>query len=220
MKEVMLQRAKLGFILYNFMVIAVFGMQNIETFKLDTLPVGIKIDSGRIVSALKFIDKNGENIFVAVEYEQSEYGKPDYKAQIYARQYIKKEHDWKMLWKIWDFAPHALSSVGFKMNTFKVFDFDGDSIAETSFFYTIAFEGADPRHVKYMLHFHGEKFAIRGKFPMSIDDVNLYEKNMDPAYKKLDEKLRDYASNAWDAYAKKYFIEEFDLKVLPVPKNK
>ncbi len=144
-------------------------------------------------------DKSGFHYFAIEHIELGVLGNRGYSSKISAySQKFAEPGKWSETWRIKDFSPNELSSIGYLDNTFKIIDIDNDSIAEICFMYTIFSDCCDAWVTKLILHRKGEKLAIRGKIPIVNEDLDSYSKEFDPAFDKVDEKIKKYASEQWD----------------------
>lgn len=182
-----------------------FG-EGLQLLKFDSLSAKNLQHKGNLVEGRTYIDKAGKHTIIVCELKQGVYFEEGYRSELYAYSYLhSKDSLPKLEWQIKDFAGAIFGTIGYEKSSLNVFDLDKDGFAETSFFYTTVFEGADPWITKYMLHSKNQKYAIRGKIPVSVDDMERYEKNIDKTYNALPAFFKEYASKEWDRFMKDNF---------------
>lgn len=174
---------------------------NIRILPTDSSDFPAEISQkGQVVETVRFVDKAGEHIIAICELEQGQLYDQDYKSELFAAQYLITTDEIKREWKIWDFAQTPGSTVSYEEKTLQIEDVDGDGFAESSFFYIIASDGADPWTLKLMLHSKGKKLPIRGKIPLFAYDKQRYEKNIDDSFNAVNIKMKIYASERWEKH--------------------
>lgn len=178
--------------------------------KVELLAKGTKFPDGvafkgEFKEGAKWTDRNGEHYIIISQYTEGEFFSPSWKSEFYASEYLIKDGKATLAWDIKDFAQKHFQDVAYFPQTLVVEDVDNDGLMESCFFYNIDQDGLDPMNVKMMLHTKGEKLAIRGKLPKTEADFDeRYEKNVDPAFAKHHNLLKDYANEKWDAFVAEY----------------
>jgi hypothetical protein len=147
---------------------------------------------GKLQEAWQWTDKSGENILITSivepfdDKQKDEYGEEGQTAELHAFHFIKKESDWKLLWKISDgekACPFDITA-GFIKNATTITDLDGNGIAETTVQYKLACRSdVSPARMKLIMHEDSLKYSLRGymwiqaaeneKFTLKEDELNL-----------------------------------------------
>lgn len=162
------------------------------------LPKAI-VPSDSLFEALRFEDSKGLHFITVSGHTKGQYGTPGFSSRLNASGFQVTQGEYKRVWQAKDFNPNAYTWVNYQAGTLKVTDWDADGIAEISFSYSLSGDGADPFTQKMLAFEGGTKYAIRGKIPVSPDDMELYTKTLDPS-PNADKSIRDSMSVAWDNY--------------------
>ena len=211
-----------------------------------------KVDAGQVPSTLRFRgkpyevwqwkDSLGDNLLIATlvdaynDKQKNEYDEEGQTAELHAFHYVKKDGDYKLLWKISDAEKACPFDItcGFIKNGITVTDLDKDGIAETTVPYKLACRSdVSPADMKIVMHEDTVKYALRGLmwvrasesdlFTVTDDNANLeslpkkkdeYEQLMQSFGRYQNEKEFATAPPEFLKYAKdqwmKHVIEKFD----------
>ncbi|HEX2630673.1 MAG TPA: hypothetical protein VHM26_16770 [Chitinophagaceae bacterium] len=211
-----------------------------------------KVDAAQVPATLKFRgkpyevwqwkDSLGDNLLVATlveaynDKQKNEYDEEGQTAELHAFHYVKKDADYKLLWKISDAEKACPFDItcGFIKNGITVTDLDKDGIAETTVPYKLACRSdVSPADMKIVMHEDTAKYALRGLmwvrasesdlFTITDDNANLeslpkkkdeYDQLMQSFGRYQNEKEFATAPPAFLKYAKdqwmKHVIEKFD----------
>jgi hypothetical protein len=211
-----------------------------------------KADASQVPSSLKFRgkpyevwqwkDSLGDNLLIASLVEpyadkpSKEYDEEGNTSELHAFHYVKKDGDYKLLWKISDAEKSCPFDItcGFIKNGITVTDLDKDGIAETTVQYKLACRSdVSPADMKVVMHEDTAKYALRGlmwikaseedKFTVTDDNANLeslpkkkdeYEQLIQSFGRYQNEKEFATAPPEFLKYAKdqwmKHVIEKFD----------
>ena len=173
-----------------------------SVFKITTLnekdiPNNIPQLKGKIVASARWSDKNGDNIIMISEFRKGQILEPGYASELYAIQFSINPSGCDTVWKIKDFN-YQDAEVEYAQGTLKILDIDKDSIAESSFFYTIA--STEKQITKFMMHTKRKKLAIRGFWTIGSEseDPQLDSVVIDKVFNRFHKKFKEYAINEWD----------------------
>ena len=184
----------------------------ITSKKLDTkqIPSSLKY-KGNVIDAIQWKDNQGENILILTETGEFAHTKenPDSRdAELYGYHFVKKEKEWKLLWKIVDFIRECDVDIilQFKKEVTSITDLNKNNIAETWLFYELSCAGdVSPNDIKLIMHEGEKKYAIRGSQKMIFKtDPNEKpgvvggDKTIDPAFKSGPVNFLEYANKLWD----------------------
>jgi len=202
----MKQQDKKTFIWFVLIMILI-GLIIVNAFSNDIIIIAIDSlgkdyqhlrNENTIKSAL-WKDKAGLHYLGIDHIKTGNSGEKGYSSRITAYSFIVVDKKFsREIWRIRDFAPNPLSSVGYLSQTLEIVDIDNDSIAETCFLYAIFSDCCDAWVTKLILHKNGEKLAIRGRVPIHEDDLSSYQKVFDPSFERYDVRLKAFASEKWD----------------------
>ena len=178
----------------------------IEPVKISAaqLPASIKF-IGKLNEAWQWKDKSGDNILVTSfvepydDKEKNKYGEEGKSAELYASQYLKKDGNYELLWKVDDgekSCPFDITCLFIKDAT-TVTDLDRDGIAETTIQYRLACRSdVSPSEMKLIMHEDAANYYLKGlcwvktsdedKFTVTEKDANLETL---PGYKKTEEEF-------------------------------
>lgn len=211
MKEFSQKQDKFILVIISFFLFISNGILNGQTpplsnaiqvhvFDKSKIPLSIQY-KGAIVDGAFYKDNRGEHILIISEYTKGEYFTKNYTSEIFAADYLILNNAFQQLWKIWDNSNSIFGTIGYEKGTLKIFDIDNDGKAESRFFYTTVFEGADPWKLKYMLHYNDIKLVIRGQIPVE-EDSTQYRKEFDQRFDTCPIIFKELASKEWDKFIK------------------
>lgn len=166
-------------------------------FKKKALPIKTQ---GNLLDARVWLENGDSNIILISNEEKGEQCEKNYINRLFAFRASKSSGSWKKRWEIKDFGPGPCYIAHYQEGTLHVFDIDGQGPSETVFFYTIAQDGAAPFTIKMMFHWNGTKSPIRGKIPLTPDDSDAYEYQLDSAFTKAPAGIKDFAETYWKQY--------------------
>lgn len=166
------------------------------------IPSSIKFE-GKLQEAWQWTDKSGDNIFITSfvepydDKEKNEYGEEGQTAALSAYQYVKKDGDYQLLWKISDgekSCPFDITCEFIKGST-TVTDVDNDGIAEATIQYRLACRSdVSPARMKLIMYEGADKYLLQGlswlksspedSFTVTENTANLETL---PGYKKTEE---------------------------------
>lgn len=188
------------------------GLAQITSKKItiQQIPSSIKY-KGNVIDAFQWKDSQGENILILTETGEFAHTKenPDSRdAELYGYHFVKKEKEWKLLWKITDFIQGCDLDITlqFKKETTSITDLNKNNIAETWLFYELSCKGdVSPNDIKLIMHEGEKKYAIRGNEKM-IFKTDLKEKPstiggekiIDAAFKTGPASFLNYANKLWE----------------------
>lgn len=146
---------------------------SVELLSEDKLPKEFRF-KGKIKTAVRFIDKLGDNIVITTETGiypttnlSSQYGSDvSSDAEIYAYHFLIKNDSLIQLWKVYDFISDCPVDIEatFLKNTFQVTDLNNDGVAEIWLMYRKVCHGdVSPFDMKIIMYQGRQKFAIRGQ---------------------------------------------------------
>jgi hypothetical protein len=170
----------------------------------EQIPASIKVN-GKLQEAWQWTDKSGENILV-ISYvepyddkEKNESGEEGQSAELHASQYVKKEGNYELLWKIDDgekSCPFDITCKFIKDAT-TVTDLDKDAVAETTIQYRLACRSdVSPSAMKLVMYEGSVKYFLTGLSWIRSspeDSLTVTEKDANletlPGYKKTEEEF-------------------------------
>lgn len=186
----------------------------IDTISYDEIPKYLDF-RGTVVEAIKWNDKNGENIliqsvtgqFLWKEYiddnKKGEYSHQD-KSELYAYLFQKGEKDKKFTkkWRVYDF--YECFGVdwftGFIRKATTITDLDDDGITEISLPYVLICRGGmDPGEMKIIMYEGHEKYALRGSTMIMCDSEHPDGGEFKPSENLKEGKLfKEFLEKHWD----------------------
>lgn len=168
---------------------------------VNKIPTEIKYD-GKVVNAIEWIDKNGNNIVVVTETGiiESKSGDDNKSASLYAAHYISSKNSYALTWKITDFVKECPVDIeaNFIPNTFQITDLNKDSVTEVWLMYKAAcHRDVSPCAMKIIMHQGKQKFAIRGRNKVKVSETETEggEYTEDKAFVEGPKQFRDFAKN-------------------------
>ncbi|CAM4115275.1 MULTISPECIES: M949_RS01915 family surface polysaccharide biosynthesis protein [Flavobacterium] len=159
----------------------------VDTLSYDDIPKVIDF-RGTVVEALKWKDKQGENILIQTvtghfnwkDYEENStnYMIQD-KSELYAYLFQKgeNENEYQRKWKIYDFTECFGVDwfTGFIPKATTITDLNKDGIAEITIPYVLICRGGmDPGTMKIIMYEASTKYALRGETKLMCDSKNPY----------------------------------------------
>jgi hypothetical protein len=182
------------------------GLKNISFDDLK-LSSSVKYD-GEITAGVQWEDKNGKNVVIITETEETSKGDSRSK-ELFGYQYIIDGENAKLVWKINDFIKDCpvdimLSPVE---GSLTVTDLNKDGIGESTFLYRMSCKGdVSPDDMKLIMHEGEAKYPIRGSMTMMLDGQKYGgEMKIDAAFDKAPAGFQDYAVEQW----KKFQMDKF-----------
>ena len=166
----------------------------------DEIPSFVKF-TGDFYEGWRWKDTLGENILIlsviapSVDKEKNEMGEESQSAELHVVNYVKKDNDYRVLWKLNDGEKACGFDITaeFLKNSFVVSDGDKDGIAETSFLYKLACRSdVSPAYMKFIMHEDTVKYSLRGNMWVKASEedsfmVNENTVNLENLQKKTDE---------------------------------
>ena len=186
---------------------------NAET-TVAKIQYGVKVSrqatpwKGEVVASSSWRDRNGENVLVISETEESLKGEVDVDMELFAYTYVNSGEGYRLLWQINDFRKYwgGDMNMDYVESSLEITDVDSNGVAESAFMY-VSNEGSMSNNLveecKLILHSDTVKMAIRGWVGYGTRDTVL----IDPDKRKVfdaafsDDNMRAYASKKWDNYA-------------------
>ncbi|MCC7437735.1 MAG: hypothetical protein IT211_04495 [Armatimonadetes bacterium] len=141
----------------------------VDTLKPSELPVEIKV-RGRAQLGLQWEDANGENLLVESVFPPYDEKLPDrdgmlgMTSELLAKQYIRRDTGWALLWDIADAVRHCEFDITLKFLSHPtITDLDSNGVTETTLLYKLACRSdVSPASMKLLMHENNQKFALRG----------------------------------------------------------
>ena len=193
------------------------GKISILNFDARSLPGEIRYQ-GKIVMGARWTDSNGENILLLTQTGKFPSkgkcvadGGRCFDAEVYAYNYVRKDGDVSLLWKITDFERDCSFDLyaGFVKEALFITDLDSNGVAESLFLYKLSCRSdVSPAVLKLIMHEGATKYAIRGTTKLA-GDLGGGEMNIDPAFKQAKPVLRNFAVEKWNKYVTKDDFEQF-----------
>ena len=154
------------------------------------IPSSIKF-KGNLYEAWRWKDKSGDNILITStvapfdDKQKNEYGEEGQTTELHAFQFVQKNNEWKLLWKMSDSekaCPFDITAE-FLKNAITVTDLDSNGIAETTIQYKLACRSdVSPSIMKLIMHEDTIKYSLRGMMWIKVaeyDKFNLKEEDLD-----------------------------------------
>lgn len=165
------------------------------------------VRKGKVVSAFKWTDKLGENVFIATETGEvpsskvySEIALSD--AHVYAYHYVIQENQVKLIRELHDFVSECDFDINasFIPGTIQITDLNSDDTGEIWMMYeTYCLSDVSPSDLKIMMFQGGEKYAIRGNSQVDVgyNEIVGGDYKMDAAFSSAPSVFRDFAKSMW-----------------------
>jgi hypothetical protein len=213
-------RASLRF-LVNFFIIGAAGSVSLcgqdlpkQSLVLEAnSPKGVAL-SGAFKQALRWTDRNGENLVVLSESGIKENKKqPEYRdAEIFACHFALKGQKPQQTWRVYDFSKDCPLDVEarFLNKGLRVTELSGDGVGEVWLVYKIACRGdVSPAAMKIIMYEGKKKFAMRGRNKVQTAENQFEggEFEFDEAFKNAPQSIRDYAKKLWEENVTETFGE-------------
>jgi hypothetical protein len=183
-----------------------FDPASITKLNVADIPVSC-VTKGEVISAFKWTDKLGENVFIATETGEipsskvySEIALSD--AHVYAYHYVIQENQVKLIRELHDFVSECNFDINasFIPRTIHITDLNSDDTGEIWMMYkTYCLSDASPSDLKIMMFQNGQKYAIRGNSLMDLGNQDIYggDYKMDEAFSSGPSVFRDFAKSMW-----------------------
>jgi hypothetical protein len=185
---------------------SVSGQIKVTPLNKSAVPAYIKL-IGRMVSAARYRDKNGEHVVIATETGATPTKNPlsdeDFQdADVFATDYLIAGNQATIFWQIHDFIKTCGLDIKAKFvpSTFAVTDLNKDGTAEVWLMYATACRGdVGPANLKIIMHDGSRKFAMRGNSKVELSANEHYggEYKFDEAFINGPEEFRQYAWQLW-----------------------
>ena len=186
-------------------------------FNKKDIPSDVKYD-GKIIDGKRWMDKNGENIIIltktGVKRSNSGRGGPNdgelQSAELFGYNYIKKNGEWSLLWKISDNITKCDFdlTLDFINKSLTVTDINNNGIAESTFLYKLSSRSdVSPSELKLMMHEGETKYALRGNMYINIPGNGEFQGmkeggdyKVDKAFEDAPSGFLDYAKEQWKKF--------------------
>ena len=183
--------------------IAVAQLNVVPLTKAD-IPASIHY-TGHIISAVKFIDAEGEHIVITTETGEVKTKAKDSDgrdADLYAYCYKTDSGTPTVAWQVHDFIKDCGEDIlaNYVPNTFAVTDLNNDGKAEVWLMYKVTCQGdVSPPTMKIIMYSGSKKYAARGTAKTQISDKDYMGGKyvFDDAFKTGPEAFRKYADALW-----------------------
>ena len=189
--------------------ITTFAQKPIKLTQLDTtqLPAGITWE-GKIKNAVRWTDKQGDNIVLTTEtgiYQNKKFKHENEgsDAELFAYHYIIQQATAQLTWKVYDFikdCPVDIETTYLK-NSFQVTDLNNDGVGEVWLMYkTVCHGDVSPSDMKIIMYQGQQKFAMRGKNKVQISEKEYEGGNytFDKAFEAAHPLFKDFAKKLWN----------------------
>lgn len=177
------------------------GIKNL-VYETSDIPKSVKY-SGKIVGGAKWEDKNGFNVLIICETDETEKGDERSK-ELFAYQYIIEGENAKLLWKVNDFIKDCPFDVtlSYIPKSLSITDIDNNSIAENTFLYKLSCRSdVSPNDMKLIMHEGDKKYAIRGQMLLQMGNEKYGgDMKIDPSFNNAPNGFLDYAKNQWSKF--------------------
>jgi hypothetical protein len=166
------------------------------------LPKELQNQPGRLLEAFPVQDASGVTWFVVRESGMGRFGTKSYQSILTAGPFSIHSGSAKPVWKLKDFNGNPLESIEYRVGSFQTMDVNLDGIQDVSLWYRKTQDGADPDTLKLFLYVLGKKHVIRGRIPKMGNDLDLYEKTVDPQTLKAPKAVLDSMISKWESIVK------------------
>lgn len=183
-----------------------FDPSSIVKLNVSEIPVSC-VTKGEVISAFKWTDKLGENVFIATETGEipsskvySEIVLSD--AHVYAYHYVIQKNQVKLIRELHDFVSECDFDINasFIPRTIQITDLNSDDTGEIWMMYkTYCLSDVSPSDLKIMMFQGGEKYAIRGNSQVDAGNNEIFggDYKMDAAFSSAPSVFRDFAKSMW-----------------------
>ncbi len=163
------------------------------------LPISIICYSdSKVADEISWKDKGGSHVIRIIEKSSGKYFESNWKSTISVEKKTLKKNKSQLSWNIKDFSKNPSESVNYVPKTLAIFDIDNDGVMESSFTYIIGTDGLDPNTIKQMVHKNNIKFAIRGKIPKRLSDIDEYKFKIDNSFSNQSLEFMTFSLNTWN----------------------
>lgn len=190
-----------------------FEPSSITKLNVADIPASC-VTKGKVVSAYKWTDKLGENVFIATETGEiytpekesdDEYLDPFKEAHLYAYHYVISGSEVKLLRELHDFVSECQFDVeaSFIPSTIQITDLNSDDTGEVWMMYkTYCLSDVSPSDLKIIMFQNGQKYALRGSSQIDWEDgsVDGGQFKFDEAFSSSPESFRDFAKTMWNQH--------------------
>ena len=169
----------------------------------------------QIIEAVSWNDKLGENLIVITLTDERIIKGDERIKELLIYHYIVKDTSSEVLWKSYDFVKDCPFDITLEFidSSLTVTDLDGDDIAETSFMYKLSCRSdVSPDDLKLIMHEGQDKYAIRGKMILKINDEDPSPGSMiiDDSFNKTKGIFKDFAIEQWNKFNKVFIGEKYE----------
>ncbi|RSK30197.1 M949_RS01915 family surface polysaccharide biosynthesis protein [Hymenobacter metallilatus] len=155
-----------------------------QAVKLADIPAKLRLP-GQLLEAWRWTDANGENLLVVFKQEQEQANTagqageayqelPDQSVELFARQYVQRDGDYKELWRLQDAVRHCNFDIwlGPLSGATSITDLDHDGQSETTLIYKLTCRSdVSPSNLKLVMREGPAKYALRGYTVVQYDSV-------------------------------------------------
>jgi hypothetical protein len=191
-----------------FYCVTVLGQNQIPSTTLDeySLPKEVQY-TGKIINAVRWSDKLGDNIVVTTETgeitNKASLSEDTRDAAIYGYHYILSKNNAVLNWRVYDFVKDCAFDIeaNFIKNTLQITDLNRDGVAEIWLMYKIAcFSDVSPHDMKIIMYQNKNKFAIRGQNKVILSEDQQYggDYTADKAFTNGPKVFLDFAKKMWN----------------------
>ena len=185
-----------------------FGQAKINAISINAiyLPKDITY-KGKIMNAIKWVDKAGENIVITTEtgYFHNDSSKYDDSsdAEIYAYHYLIKDRKSILTWDLYDYIKDCEFDIyaAYIKKTLQVTDLDSNGIGEVWLVYKMTCTSdVSPYTMKIILYEGDKKYVMRGKNKVKISDREFTggEYAFDKTFYKAPKEFKEFAKELWN----------------------
>ncbi len=163
---------------------------------------------GKVISAFKWTDKLGENIFIATETGEviSSRQNSDFvlkEAHVYAYHYTVSGNEVKLIKDLHDYVSECEFDVdaSFISETIQITDLDSDDTGEIWMMYkSSCLSDFSPSDLKLMMFQNAQKYAMRGETKIDWGDGTFDggSYKLDDAFKASPEVFQNFAKSMWN----------------------
>ena len=177
----------------------------VNQLQKDALPKSIRY-AGKLVNAVSYRDKNGENIVITTEtgITNARGANADgfREAALYGYHYIIEHSVPKMTWQMHDFVEQCPVDLdaSYIPGTFAVTDLNNDGLAEVWLMYkTVCHGDVSPSNMKIIMHEGDKKYAMRGTDRVKVSNTEMTggEYTFDDVFKAGPKVFSIYAEQLW-----------------------
>jgi hypothetical protein len=181
----------------------------IQILEIDVnkLPKGIKYN-GKIKSALRWIDQEGDNIVITTETGQYKnpkvkHERDGYDSELFGHHYKVSNDQAVKSWTVHDYIYDCILELDvlFIKNTLQVTDLNKNGLGEVWLMYKKVCHGdMGSYEMKIILYEGKNKYAMRGENKVEVEPGKYYggDYQFDKAFNEGPEEFRDFAKKLWE----------------------